>query len=105
MVDQLKRRDLQDSSAPIGDGVSFGTMHRAKGLEFKAVAVIACGAENLPDPEMLERACDEAEREEIIEQERSLLHVALTRPRERLLVTCSNELSGLMPAYGVICGS
>jgi superfamily I DNA/RNA helicase/mRNA-degrading endonuclease RelE of RelBE toxin-antitoxin system len=98
MVDQLKRRDLQDSRAPSSDGISFGTMHGAKGLEFKAVAVIGCGAENIPDPEMLERACDEAERAEIIEQERSLLHVALTRPRERLLVTCSNELSNLMPA-------
>ena len=97
MVDQLKRRDLQDSRAPSNDGVSFGTMHRAKGLEFKAVAVIGCGAENIPDPDMLENACDEAEREEIIEQERSLLHVALSRPRERLLVTCSNELSSLMP--------
>jgi mRNA-degrading endonuclease RelE of RelBE toxin-antitoxin system len=98
MVGQLKRRDLQDSRTPSDDGVSFGTMHRAKGLEFKAVAVIGCGAENIPDPEMLESACDEAERAEIIEQEKSLLHVALTRPRERLLVTCSNELSDLMPA-------
>ena len=43
MVDQLKRRDLQDSRAPSDDGVSFGTMHRAKGLEFKAVAVIGSG--------------------------------------------------------------
>jgi superfamily I DNA/RNA helicase len=98
MVDQLKRRDLQDSRAPSDDGVSFGTMHRAKGLEFKAVAVIGCGVPNIPDPDMLESACDEAERAEIIEQEKSLLHVALTRPRERLLVTCSNELSALMPA-------
>lgn len=98
MVDQLKRRDLQDSRAPSDDGVSFGTMHRAKGLEFKAVAVIGCGVANIPDPDMLESACDEAERAEIIEQEKSLLHVALTRPRERLLVTCSNELSALMPA-------
>jgi len=96
MVDQLKRRDLQDSRAPSSYGVSFGTMHGAKGLEFKAVAIIGCGAENIPDPEMLERACDEAEKAEIIEQERSLLHVALTRPRERLLVTCSKELSALL---------
>jgi superfamily I DNA/RNA helicase len=98
MVDQLKRRDLQDSRAPSDDGVSFGTMHRAKGLEFKAVVVIGYGVANIPDPDMLESACDEAERAEIIEQEKSLLHVALTRPRERLLVTCSNELSALMPA-------
>ena len=93
MVGQLKRRDLQDSRPPSEDGISFGTMHRAKGLEFRAVAVIGCGERDLPDLEMIESACDDHERAEIIETERNLLHVALTRPREQLLVTCSGSPS------------
>ena len=97
MVGQLKRRDLQDSRPPSEDGVSFGTMHRAKGLEFRAVAIIGCGDEELPDQDTLDRACDESEKKEVLEQEKNLLHVALTRPRERLLVTCSKRLSTLLP--------
>ena len=97
MVGQLKRRDLQDSRPPSEDGVSFGTMHRAKGLEFRAVAIIGCGDEELPDQDTLDRACDDYEKKEVLEQEKNLLHVALTRPRERLLVTCSSKLSSLLP--------
>jgi len=97
MVGQLKRRDLQDSRPPGEDGVSFGTMHRGKGLEFRAVAIIGCGDEEIPDQDMLDSACDQSEKKEIIEQEKNLLHVALTRPRERLLVTCSKRLSTLLP--------
>ena len=97
MVGQLKRRDLQDSRPPSEGGVSFGTMHRAKGLEFRAVAIIGCGDEELPDQNTLDRACDESEKKEVLEQEKNLLHVALTRPRERLLVTYSRRPSSLLP--------
>jgi len=97
-VSGLSRRDLQDRRPPSGDGVAFGTMHRAKGLEFKAVAVIGCGKDDIPDIDTLANACDDADKKEIIELERNLLHVALTRPRERLLVTSSNSLCGFLPA-------
>jgi superfamily I DNA/RNA helicase/mRNA-degrading endonuclease RelE of RelBE toxin-antitoxin system len=96
MVGSLKRRDLQDSRVPSGDGVAFGTMHGGKGLEFKAVAVIGCGEEEVPDKEKLDSACDESERQEIMDEEKHLLYVALTRPRERLLITCSRNLSLLI---------
>jgi superfamily I DNA/RNA helicase len=72
-------------------------MHRAKGLEFKAVAVVGCSDDDVPDQEMLASACDEADRNEILEQEINLLHVALTRPRERLLVTCTGKPSRFFP--------
>ncbi|MQF48989.1 hypothetical protein FIM08_03730 [SAR202 cluster bacterium AC-647-N09_OGT_505m] len=96
MAGNLKRRDLQDSRPPSEDGVAFGTMHGVKGLEFKAVAVIGCGEEEVPDKEMLDSACDESELQEIMETEKNLLHVALTRARERLLITCSRNLSLLI---------
>ncbi len=67
--------------------IRIGTMHLAKGLEFRAVAVMACDEDILPALERLETAGDEAELDEIYETERQLLYVATTRARERLLVT------------------
>lgn len=98
MVQGLKRRDLQDSRLPGDDGISFGTMHRAKGLEFKAVAVVGCGENDIPDLESLASAGDEADRDEILEEELNLLHVAITRPRERLYVSFTGESSRFLPA-------
>ena len=93
MVGGLNRRDLQDARPPNEDGIAFGTMHRAKGLEFKAVAVVGCGESDIPDNEILAAACDEADKDSIMKQEMNLLHVALTRPREKLLVLCVGEPS------------
>lgn len=39
--------------------VSIGRMHLAKGLEFKAVAVMACDEETLPLQSRIEAAADE----------------------------------------------
>jgi superfamily I DNA/RNA helicase len=62
-------------------------MHLAKGLEFKAVAVIACDDEVLPLQERVETVADEVELDEVYETERQLLYVACTRARDRLLVS------------------
>jgi superfamily I DNA/RNA helicase len=47
------------------DGISIGTMHLAKGLEFKAVAVIACDDEVLPLQSRIESATDEVELDDV----------------------------------------
>src|SRR5262249_43764573 len=39
---------LSDDAPPAKDTVSLGTLHRAKGLEFKVVVVLGCDAELLP---------------------------------------------------------
>lgn len=62
-------------------------MHLAKGLEFRAVAVVACDEESLPLQSRIEDAADEGELDDIYETERQLLYVACTRARDRLLVT------------------
>ena len=93
LVGGLNRRELQESRPPSEVGVSFGTMHRAKGLEFKAVAVVGCGEDDIPDKDALSASGDESDQQEILEEELNLLHVAITRPRERLLVTCTGEPS------------
>lgn len=67
--------------------VSVGTMHRAKGLEFSAVAVMACDDDALPLQARIENVADEADLEDVYNTERHLLYVACTRARDRLLVT------------------
>jgi mRNA-degrading endonuclease RelE of RelBE toxin-antitoxin system len=67
--------------------ISIGTMHLAKGLEFKAVAVMACDDDVLPSQERIETAVDEMDLDQVFETERHLFYVACTRARDRLLVT------------------
>ena len=67
--------------------VRIGTMHLAKGLEFKAVVVMACDEEIVPLQSRVEKVADEAELTEVFETERHLLYVACTRARDRLFIT------------------
>lgn len=67
--------------------ISIGMMHLAKGLEFKAVVVMACDEDILPLQSRVETVTDEAELDEVYETERQLFYVACTRARDRLLVT------------------
>ncbi len=62
-------------------------MSLAKGLEFRAVVVMACDEGTLPLDERVADAADEAELDDIYETERRLLYVACTRAREHLLLT------------------
>lgn len=63
------------------------TMHLAKGLEFRAVVVMACDDEVLPLQERIESVGDEGDLQEVYDTERQLLYVACTRARDQLLVT------------------
>jgi len=67
--------------------LSIIPMHLAKGLEFRAVAVIACDDEILPLQERIEAVSDDSDLEEVYQTERHLLYVACTRARDHLLVT------------------
>ncbi|WP_105132455.1 UvrD-helicase domain-containing protein [Burkholderia sp. BE12] len=69
------------------DALNICTMHLAKGLEFRAVAVMACDDEVLPLQERIESAADKADLEDVYNTERHLLYVACTRARDLLLVT------------------
>lgn len=80
---------LGDDGAATGEAVAIGTMHLAKGLEFRGVAVMACDDEILPLQSRIEAISDEADLEEVYETERHLLYVACTRARDRLLVTAA----------------
>ena len=67
--------------------VSLCTMHLAKGLEFRAVAVMACDDEVIPLQSRIETVADDSDLEEVYNTERHLLYVACTRARDHLLVT------------------
>ncbi len=67
--------------------VAIGTMHLAKGLEFRAVVVMACDDEIIPLQSRIETVADDSDLEEVYNTERHLLYVACTRARDHLLVT------------------
>lgn len=73
--------------------VSVSTMHLAKGLEFRAVVVMAVDDEIIPSQERIESVVDDADLAEVYETERHLLYVACTRARDRLLVTSGDSPS------------
>ena len=79
--------ELTDQIEATSGRVAISTMHLAKGLEFRAVAVMACDDEVLPLQERIEAVSDDADLEEVYNTERHLLYVACTRARDHLLVT------------------
>ncbi len=72
--------------------IAIGTMHLAKGLEFRQVIVMACDEDILPDQDRIDTVADEVELDEVYDTERQLFYVACTRARENLIV------SGVSPA-------
>ena len=83
----LRSRVLDDHVQTIGGHVSVSTMHLAKGLEFRAVAIMACDDEVIPLQERIESVTDGSDLEDVYNTERHLLYVACTRARDYLLVT------------------
>ena len=61
-------------------------MHLAKGLEFRAVAVLACDDQIIPSQSRIEEITDEADLQEVYATERHLLYVACTRARDQLII-------------------
>lgn len=99
-----------DDRLDTGTGaVSIATMHLAKGLEFRAVAVMACDDEVLPLQARISSVTDEGDLEGVYDTERHLLYVACTRARDHLLVTgvepVSEFLDDLRAGVESSCGA
>ena len=88
----LDEVELGRGSKGAAGRVAIGSMHLAKGLEFRAVVVAACDDEVIPLQSRIEAIVDEADLEDVYNTERQLLYVACTRARDHLLVT------GIAPA-------
>ena len=85
-------RLFDESLLTTADHIAVGPMHLAKGLEFRAVAVVACDADALPCLSRVKEIGDSADLEDVYTTERHLLYVACTRARDHLLI------SGCAPA-------
>jgi superfamily I DNA/RNA helicase len=83
----LPYKTLDEDLETTSGNISLCTMHLAKGLEFRAVAVMACDDEVIPLQERIETVTDDSDLEEVYNTERHLLYVACTRARDHLLVT------------------
>jgi superfamily I DNA/RNA helicase len=83
----LQYQVLDERRDGSGAMVSISTMHRAKGLEFRAVVVMACDDDVIPSQQRIEEVGDDADLGEVYATERHLLYVACTRARDHLLVT------------------
>ncbi|MCC7542079.1 MAG: AAA family ATPase [Deltaproteobacteria bacterium] len=92
---------LADGDERATDAVHVGTMHRAKGLEFRAVLVADCSAGVVPLATMLDAQVDPQDRETAEEREKQLLYVAMTRARDELAITWTGQPSPfLAPLLG-----
>ncbi|QVL30250.1 DEAD/DEAH box helicase [Telmatocola sphagniphila] len=84
---KLTVKILDENVETVAGQVSICTMHLAKGLEFRAVAVMACDDEVIPLQSRIEAVGEDSDLKEVYETERQLLYVACTRARDSLLIT------------------
>jgi superfamily I DNA/RNA helicase len=94
----LRREGVQhihrDLSSWRSTGISVGTYHAAKGMEFDTVILSHCSADHLPDPDRLQAF---ARPEEGLAQEARILYVGLSRTKTRLIITHTNNITPLLP--------
>ncbi len=117
-LDRLKEKGLQGEDTKAKGAVQITTIHKSKGLEYPIVFLCCLGVGfNLRDtyegmqiddtfgiaakvldkdrlatyPTVALTAIKEKMRRETISEEMRLLYVAMTRPRHRLIMTCSGE--------------
>lgn len=93
-----RKLEVRDVDYP-GDGTAplYMTMHRAKGMEFFKVILFGINESNVPLA-LATTGLAEAERNDGLLRERSLLYVAATRARDELVVSWSGTPSELLPA-------
>jgi superfamily I DNA/RNA helicase len=68
-------------------GINLGTMHGAKGLEFKVVFVIDVSDGHVPPAWIYWGTKDPQAREEALQREMQLLYVSVTRARDEVYLT------------------
>ena len=85
-------RLLADSKE--SEQVAIGTMHRMKGMEFKAMAVVDAGATRVPLPAAVtQESVDAMQHLHDLQRERCLMYVACTRARDTLRVSWTGKAS------------
>lgn len=85
--------NADESDDPSDPALRLATMHRVKGLEFDQVFLPGLDASQMPLQVELNKRPDVLSRELFEQQERSLLHVAATRAKKRVVVSYSGKPS------------
>jgi hypothetical protein len=81
--------NLKNFAAHTTDEIRIGTYYRAKGLEFKVVILPDVSIERLPSPQR-KTENDDAYQERL-DMEMSAFYVAMSRARDKLILTCSDQ--------------
>lgn len=81
-----------------GRNLIADTLHAAKGLEFRAVAIVGAEEGTLPLLDAMEGEPGDEAYALSVARERHLLYVGCTRPREALMVTYVGSRSRFLPA-------
>lgn len=84
---KLAYQRLSRDREPQSNAINLGTMHRAKGLEFKVVFVINLSDDQMPLIYLVNQMPDRPSREAALERERQLLYVSVTRARDEVFAT------------------
>ena len=92
----IATRFVSNKTVPAGKPVVM-TMHRAKGMEFSKVLLFGVDDSSLPASFALTEVV-ESDREDILQKEKSLLYVAMTRARDELVVIWAGDPSDLLPS-------
>ena len=85
VMEQLERASSVINA--VDPRIVIDVMQNGKGLEFRAVVLMACNEGVVPSQDRLERYLGDLGIGEIYNTERQLLYVAATRAREHLLIT------------------
>ena len=85
-----------ESDDPSDPALRLATMHRVKGLEFDQMFIPGLDQTQMPLRYELDQRPDQISRELFEQQERSLLHVAATRAKKRVVVSYSGKPSPLL---------
>ena len=85
VMEQLERASSVINA--VDPRIVIDVMQNGKGLEFRAVVLMACNEGVVPSQDRLERYSGDLGIGEIYNTERQLLYVAATRAREHLLIT------------------
>jgi mRNA-degrading endonuclease RelE of RelBE toxin-antitoxin system len=82
---------------PHNPRVQCGTMHNSKGLEFRVVFIAEANEDNLPNAWVLRQKREDPDEEAAyLNEQRSLLYVAMTRAREQVYITSYGPLTSFL---------
>ncbi len=85
--ENIKAWILDHNANYLVNEIGLAEISRAKGLEFKCVAIVSCNEEHFPSEEKLREIKDAEERNQFLELEKNLLYVGATRARDVLYIS------------------